>query len=92
MQRLFYGCMRLLALLPLRGLRVLGRALGWLLWALAHSRRHIVRTNLELCFVEKSAAQIDQLTRDHFVYFAQALLDRAWLWQLRHAVTLAGGP
>jgi KDO2-lipid IV(A) lauroyltransferase len=80
MQWLFYGGMRLLALLPLRGLRVLGHALGWLLWALAHSRRHIVRTNLELCFPEKSAAQIDQLARDHFVNFAQALLDRAWLW------------
>ena len=80
MQWLFYGCMRLLALLPLRGLRVLGHALGRLLWALAHSRRHIVRTNLQLCFVEKSAAQIDQLTRDHFVNFAQALLDRVWLW------------
>jgi KDO2-lipid IV(A) lauroyltransferase len=40
----------------------------------------VVQTNLRLCFPEKTPAQIDQLTRAHFIQFAQSLLDRAWLW------------
>jgi KDO2-lipid IV(A) lauroyltransferase len=80
MRFLFYALMGFLAMWPLRWLRVLGHGLGWLLWALARSRRHIVHTNLKLCFSEKSAAEIDALTRAHFVNFAQSLLDRAWLW------------
>jgi KDO2-lipid IV(A) lauroyltransferase len=35
---------------------------------------------LALCFPEKSGAEIQHLTRQHFVQFAQSLLDRAWLW------------
>jgi KDO2-lipid IV(A) lauroyltransferase len=35
---------------------------------------------LRLCFPEKSIEEIKQLTRAHFVQFAQSLLDRAWLW------------
>lgn len=80
MRFLFYALMRFLAMWPLFGLRVLGHGTGWLLWALARSRRHIVHTNLSLCFPEKSSAEIDALTRSHFVNFAQSLLDRAWLW------------
>jgi KDO2-lipid IV(A) lauroyltransferase len=44
------------------------------------SRKHIVQTNLTLCFPEKPMEEIKQLTRAHFVQFAQSLLDRAWLW------------
>jgi KDO2-lipid IV(A) lauroyltransferase len=44
------------------------------------SRKHIVQTNLRLCFPEKPIEEIKQLTRAHFVQFAQSLLDRAWLW------------
>ncbi len=80
MRWLFYGVMRFLAMWPLRALRMLGQALGLLLWALARSRRRIVRTNLQLCFPDKSASDIAQLARDHFVNFAQSLIDRAWLW------------
>lgn len=80
MRFFFDALMGFLAMWPLRWLRVLGHGLGWLLWALARSRRHIVQTNLALCFSEKSAAEIDALTRAHFVNFAQSLLDRSWLW------------
>lgn len=80
MSFLFIGLMRCLAFLPLPVLRALGRALGWLLWTLAHRRRHIALTNLNLCFPEKSESEIQQIAYDHFVYFAQSLLDRAWLW------------
>jgi KDO2-lipid IV(A) lauroyltransferase len=77
---LFVGFMRLLSIMPLRFIRGLGQILGWLLWALMKSRRHIVQTNLRLCFPEKPIEEIKQLTRAHFVQFAQSLLDRAWLW------------
>jgi KDO2-lipid IV(A) lauroyltransferase len=77
---LFVGFMRLLSIMPLRFIRVLGHFLGWLLWALMKSRKHIVQTNLTLCFPEKPMEEIKQLTRSHFVQFAQSLLDRAWLW------------
>ncbi len=80
MKALFVGFMRLLSLLPLRGIRVLGHVLGWLLWSLMSSRKNIVQTNLTLCFPEKSSAEIKHLTRAHFVQFAQSLLDRSWLW------------
>jgi KDO2-lipid IV(A) lauroyltransferase len=72
--------MRFLAMWPLSWLRALGHGFGVLLYALARSRRQVVQTNLQLCFPEKSAAELDILTRAHFVNFAQSLLDRAWLW------------
>ena len=80
MTALFVGFMRLLSIMPLRFIRGLGQILGWLLWALMKSRKHIVQTNLRLCFPEKPIEEIKQLTRAHFVQFAQSLLDRAWLW------------
>ena len=80
MKALFLGFMRLLSLVPLRGIRVLGHALGWLLWRFMRSRKNIVQTNLTLCFPEKSVAEIKHLTRSHFVQLAQSLLDRSWLW------------
>ena len=80
MTSLFVGLMKLLSWMPLSGIRGLGHFLGWLLWALMKNRKHIVQTNLRLCFPEKTVEEIKQLTRDHFVQFAQSLLDRAWLW------------
>jgi KDO2-lipid IV(A) lauroyltransferase len=80
MSALFIGFMRLLSHLPLRAIRVLGHTLGIVLWGLVGGRRRIVQINLALCFPEKSGAEIQHLTRQHFVQFAQSLLDRAWLW------------
>jgi KDO2-lipid IV(A) lauroyltransferase len=80
MSALFIVLMRFLAHWPLPALRVLGHALGCLLWAVVPSRRRIVQTNLRLCFPHKTPAEIRHLARAHFVQFAQSLLDRAWLW------------
>jgi KDO2-lipid IV(A) lauroyltransferase len=74
------GLMRALGLLPLAWLRGLGAALGWLLYGLARKRRHVVMCNLRLCFPHLSEAERLRLTRQSFVYFAQAWLDRGWLW------------
>lgn len=71
---------RVLAPLPLPLLRGVGRAAGYLLYALAAKRRRIVAVNLALCFPERTPAQRKRLGKEVFVAFSQSLLDRAWLW------------
>lgn len=78
--RLSIALMRALAFLPLSWIRALGWALGWLLYALVGARRRIVEVNLRWCFPQRSEAERRQLARQVFVHFAQAWLDRAWLW------------
>jgi Kdo2-lipid IVA lauroyltransferase/acyltransferase len=72
--------MRLIAPLPLGVVRALGAGLGRLLYLLAVPRRRVVMVNLGLCFPQASLAQRRHWARESFVYFAQAWLDRAWLW------------
>lgn len=72
--------MRLLAHLPLSWVRALGWVFGQLLHLVAARRRRIARVNWALCFPEQSAQQTRAAVRRHFVYFAQAWLDRSWLW------------
>lgn len=87
--------MRLLAKLPLRVVRAMGKLLGWLLYLLVVSRRRVVTVNLSLCFPERSPEEIRHLTQQTFVYFAQAWLDRSWIWHaprswILRRVTLTG--
>lgn len=72
--------MQVIALLPLSWIRALGAGLGWVLYVLVGSRRRVVQSNLFLCFPERSEAERRKLTQQTFVYFAQAFMDRAWLW------------
>jgi len=72
--------MQVMALLPLSWIRALGAGLGWVLYVLVGSRRRVVQSNLSLCFPERSEAERRKLTQQTFVYFAQAFMDRAWLW------------
>ena len=95
LSRLGILVMRVLALLPLSWVRGLGRVLGWLLYALAAARRRVVRVNLRLCFPQWSESQIRTAEVATFVYFAQAWLDRGWLWHgsadtLRQRLVLRG--
>lgn len=81
--------MRLLGVLPLPVVRALGWLLGWVLHALARSRRRVVLINLGLCFPQWSAAQRQTAAKKHFICFAQAWLDRGWLWHGAPAVVRA---
>jgi KDO2-lipid IV(A) lauroyltransferase len=95
MTRLMLQLMRAVRGLPLPVLRALGAALGWLLHALVPSRRRVASTNLALCFPAWSEAERAQAVRDHFRVFAQAWLDRSWLWHgspdlVRSRVRLCG--
>ncbi len=86
------GFMRLLALLPLTWLRAFGAAFGAMLWLIVPRRKHIASVNWLLYQTHQQSHQQShqvsqhqtQLTRrptlEIFVYFAQAWLDRSWLW------------
>jgi len=95
MSQLSLLLMRGLAWLPLAWVRALGRLLGWLLYGLVGSRRRVVDTNLRLCFPSLTPTQRRALTRQVFVCFAQAWLDRGWLWhgtpeRVRQRLRLSG--
>lgn len=72
--------MRALAYLPLSWVRALGWVLGWVLYGVVGARRHVVQTNLRLCFPQLDASQLRTLSRRVFVRVSQAWLDRGWLW------------
>lgn len=87
--------MRLLAHLPLAWVRALGWGLGWVLYLVIVPRRHVVQTNLALCFPQWTARRRRALVPRIFVYVAQAWLDRSWLWHgkpevVRRRLKLAG--
>lgn len=75
---LFFICM--IGRLPLPLVRALGWLLGMALYLGIRSRRRVVQTNLFLCFPQWSHGEVRRCTRKTFVYFAQAWLDRGWLW------------
>lgn len=80
---------------PMPLLRMAGVALGGILWGVVGSRRRVVRINLALCFPDMGLWQRRWLELQVFVRFAQAWLDRGWLWhgsdaQLRARIRLTG--
>ncbi len=79
--------MRVLAHLPLSWVRGLGWLLGWFLYLVVLPRRRVVGVNLALCFPHWTAVQRERLAARVFVRFAQAWLDRSWLWHGRPEVT-----
>ncbi|OGI37421.1 MAG: hypothetical protein A2V91_04205 [Candidatus Muproteobacteria bacterium RBG_16_64_10] len=68
------GFLRLLGLVPVLLAALLGHAFGWLAWKLDRRRRHIVRTNLALCFPGLDERARDDLMRRHFLAFGRALM------------------
>ncbi len=72
--------LRGLGYLPLPWLRALGAGLGVVLMAVIPSRRRVVQTNLRVCFPHLTQGERDTMMRQTFVCFAQAWLDRSWLW------------
>jgi KDO2-lipid IV(A) lauroyltransferase len=95
--RLGVAFMRALAHLPLPLTRTLGTALGHVLHAVAVSRRHVVDTNLALCFPDRSTSERRRIARETFVFVAQSWLDRSWLWHapeavLRRRLRVTGAP
>jgi KDO2-lipid IV(A) lauroyltransferase len=78
--RLGVAFMRALAHVPLPVVRGFGAVLGRVLHTAARPRRHVVDTNLALCFPHKTEAERRRIARETFVFVAQSWLDRSWLW------------
>ena len=74
------GVMKLMALLPYRGLHALGRALGALTRWLPGERRRIARRNLEICFPELSADEHARLLRLTLADLGLMLVEFAFAW------------
>lgn len=79
--------MRLLGVLPLSWVRALGWLLGWVLYLLVVPRRRVARVNLKRCFPDLSEPQLRARVIEVFIRFAQAWLDRGWLWHGAPEVT-----
>jgi len=78
--RILLATLWLLHWLPLGAQALLGRGIGRLLFAVAGTRRRIALCNIALCFPEQSAAQHEQLAREHFQWLGRSILERGVLW------------
>jgi len=78
--RLALAMMWLLHFLPLPVARAVGTLLGLALYIAIPVRRHIVMTNLRLCFPERDESWRRRIARRHFIAFACSTLDRAYFW------------
>ncbi len=72
--------MAVLAHLPLGAIRAIGSLTGQAFYAVSARRRHVVLTNLKLCFPQLSESERQALAKTHFILLGQSLWDRAWLW------------
>ena len=73
-----------LSLLPLPLSRLIGTALGWLMYLVNVKRRRIAQVNLRLCFPDKTERQRARLLRRHYVVFGQSVTDLGHLaWNSR---------
>ncbi len=80
MVRLGLALIWLLHFLPPAMLARAGACLGTLLYAVARARRHVVHTNLRLCFPALNTAARARLAREHFRAFGRSLLEHGILW------------
>ncbi|NNC77773.1 MAG: lipid A biosynthesis lauroyl acyltransferase [Woeseiaceae bacterium] len=69
------GVLRLLCLLPHRASLGVGRALGKLAYRIAGARRKVVRRNLELCFPDRTANEINVLVKQHFEALGMSVIE-----------------
>lgn len=74
------GLLRLSVALPYRTQLRLGRGLGDLLWRLARRHRHIVLTNLRLCFPDMGDHDREELAREHFRALGISLFEIGLSW------------
>ncbi|WP_353151878.1 lysophospholipid acyltransferase family protein [Pollutimonas bauzanensis] len=77
---------------PLRTRQRWAHVLGWLGRKLMRSRAHIVRTNLALCFPERSPQDREMWLRQHFYLLAQSVVDRGLFWFGQPSTILATIP
>src|SRR3546814_13956691 len=74
------GLLRALACLPYGLVARFGETLGRLLYRLPSKRKHILHTNLRLCFPEKTDAQRRALARSTFAHVIRSYFERGVQW------------
>ena len=80
--KLALAALKLIALLPWRGVQALGNAAGWLIWKIPNRSREVARINLSHAFPALNAAEIDQLTGRSLQGIAKSFTESAcaWIW------------
>lgn len=79
-QWLVASLLRICARLPYSLLARFGETVGTLLYLIPGKRRHIVRTNIELCFPEKTDAERDVMARATFRHVIRSYVERSYQW------------
>lgn len=76
------GFLYVISWLPYTVQRWIGKCFGKLLSVAAKKRVNVARRNLELCFPEKSAGQIEQLLKANIEHAGMAILEASmgWWW------------
>ncbi|MEJ2669255.1 MAG: lipid A biosynthesis lauroyl acyltransferase, partial [Gammaproteobacteria bacterium] len=69
------GILRLIILLPWCAQRKIAAFVGWLIYHLAKRRRLIAKTNIDLCFPDRSPAQREQLLHQTLYENALGLIE-----------------
>ncbi|KAF1013592.1 MAG: lipid A biosynthesis lauroyl acyltransferase [Burkholderia sp.] len=72
--------LKLFALLPYGVTARFGDGLGWLLYRIPNRRKHIVHTNLKLCFPEWSDARREAIAGQHFRHAIRSYVERSVQW------------
>ena len=72
--------LRVLASLPYKTLVQLGYGLGFLAAHIPNGRNLVVQKNLELCFPELGAQEINQLRKQHWRLLGRSLVEKSIIW------------
>jgi len=90
-----FGMIFLMSHLPFALQIQLGRALGWISYALAKERRRVCSINISLCFPELSAPEQKQLVQNTFLSNGIGVMEIGMAWcrhpeDFHHRVTVSG--
>ena len=72
--------LRFLVALPYKILILIGYGLGYIAAHIPSERNRVVQTNLQLCFPELSAKEIDQLRKQHWRLLGRSLVEKSIIW------------
>lgn len=92
--------LKLLSLLPYKLLVSIGYGLGFIAARFSGDRNRVVKTNLQLCFPNLNADEIDVLSKKHWRLLGRSLVEKSIIWfgsekqlssmiEVRSAVNLA---
>lgn len=95
MSRCWVSIVRSFRWLPMSARRGLAGVAGAVFWAAVPKRRHVILTNLRLCFPEKTEEERVRLAKRVYRRLARAAIDHGTLWtasaeELQRFVTFTG--